>query len=234
MEKIYLCPILKGKDIGKYIINWKGTFVIYPYENDGNLIPESEIKQKSPNLYEYLLSNKNNLAGRSYFDKSSKKWYELWNQRNLNRFKQMKIITLDNASKNSFALDEEGFMSSTTAYSIILRDKRRENYLFTLGILNSKLLDFYHKNNTIPQAGGFFRYQAIFIEKIPIHTKISNKIINLVSSIIEITKNENYWDNLNDKNKVKQIEKQIDEEVYQLYEITKDDIQIINKFYQDG
>ncbi|GAI69525.1 unnamed protein product, partial [marine sediment metagenome] len=92
-------------------------------------------------------------------------------------FKQLKIVTLDNASKNSFSLDEYEYMSSTTVYSIILKNKTRDNYLFTLGVLNSRLLDYYHKKNTIPQAGGFYRYQALFIENLPIIDTIDQKII---------------------------------------------------------
>jgi len=230
LEKDFLYPLLKGKDVGKYKINWKNTFVIYPYDDNGNLINEDLIKQKAPNTYHYLTINKKNLSGRSYFDKSSKKWYELWNQRNLKRFKQIKIVTLDNAKKNSFCFDEKQFMSSTTVYSIILKHKTRENYLFTLGVLNSKLLDYYHKNNTIPQAGGFYRYQALFIEKLPIPKKINEKIVKLVSSIIMITKDEDYLNNQDKQVKVKRLEKEINEEVYKMYGINDKEVKLIESF----
>ncbi len=47
----------------------------------------------------YLSEMRKMLKGRSYFDKSSKKRYELWNQRKPSTFEKAKIVTLDNASK---------------------------------------------------------------------------------------------------------------------------------------
>ncbi len=214
----YIHKILKGKDISTYIINWSNKYVIYPYTENGKVIDEEIIKITDPGLYNYLLDNREKLKGRSYFDKSPKKWYELWNQRNLLRFKQVKIITLDNASKNSFAIDTDNYTGTTTTYSLILKDKAIENYHYVLAVLNSSLMNYYHKNNTIPQAGGFYRYQAIFINDLPIKivdqkikTKFSNKIKQLLNNI----------DN-------KEILLDIDVMVYKLYELTYDEIKIID------
>ena len=214
----YIHKILKGKDISTYIINWSNKYVIYPYTENGKVIDEEIIKITDPGLYNYLLDNREKLKGRSYFDKSPKKWYELWNQRNLLRFKQVKIITLDNASKNSFAIDTDNYTGTTTTYSLILKDKAIENYHYVLAVLNSSLMNYYHKNNTIPQAGGFYRYQAIFINDLPIKivdqkikTKFSNKIKQLLNNI----------DN-------KEILLDIDVMVYKLYELTYDEIKTID------
>ena len=102
-----------------------------------------------------------------YFEQSNKIWYELWNQRTKKDFFEPKLITLDNASKNSFALDLKGFMGTTTTYSIIPRNDT--NIIALLGVLNSELLTFYHIKNTIPQDNGFYRYQKIFIKDLPIN-----------------------------------------------------------------
>jgi adenine-specific DNA methylase len=151
-----IVPFLRGKNISKYQINWKNTYLIYPYDKHGHPLEESEISNKYPNGYKYLVERKNHLKGRKYFDNSTKYWYELWNQRNLNRFYREKIITLDNARTNSFAYDDSNFVGSTTTYSLILNNVDL-SYKYIIGLLNSSLLDFYHKKRTIPQAGGYFR-----------------------------------------------------------------------------
>lgn len=233
IEEKMLQPFLKGKDIDKYKLKWAKNYVIYPYNDQGKVVPESELKIKFPNLYKYLLSKKQDLSGRAYFDKSNKLWYELWNQRNLNRFKQLKIITLDNAQKNSFCLDEAGFLGSTTSYSIILKNKHIGNYKYLLSLLNSNLLNFYHKNMTIPQAGGFYRYQAIFIENFPIKDipeKAQKPFIEIVDKILDIAKEEDYLKNPDKQAKVKAYEKQIDKMVYELYELTIEEIKIVEEF----
>lgn len=168
IEMEILQPFLMGKDIDKYEIKWSGTYCIYPYKSDGKVIPENELQKKYPNAYKYLIENRSILSGREYFDKSPKLWYELWNQRNLSRFCQPKIVTLDNASKNSFAFDDNNFIGTTTTYSIINKNSKL-NIKYLLGVLNSKLLTYYHKKNTSPQSNGFYRYQATFIKGFPIY-----------------------------------------------------------------
>ena len=74
---------------------------------------------------------------------------------------------MDNASRNSFAFDNSGFVGTTTVYSVIPKTNIIE-IKYLLAVLNSKVLNYYYKKNTIPQAGGFYRYQALFIKGLPI------------------------------------------------------------------
>ena len=223
IEVDLLHKVLKGKDIGPYSIKWSGKFVVYPYTPKGKVIPEEEIIIKYPNLYNYLLSQRENLKGRRYFDKSSKLWYELWNQRSLERFSRPKLMTLDNASKNSFTYDEEGLLGTTTVYSIVPNNEAETKYI--LGVLNSKCLNYYHKNKSIPQQGGFYRYQALFIQDLPIPESTpaqQQPIIDLVDAILAKKKQNPQADTSVE-------EKAIDQLVYQLYGLSKEEINLIEK-----
>lgn len=166
LEDGCLQKILKGKDIAPWKISWNNKFLIYPYNKKGEALEELKFSNEFPNVYNYLVSKKSELLGRDYFDNSQKKWFELWNQRSLEKFEPKKIVTLDNASKNSFAYDDNGFVGTTTVYSIIPDENLNIKYL--LALLNSKALTYYHRKNTIPQAGGFYRYQALFLKGLPI------------------------------------------------------------------
>lgn len=186
IEKDIIRPFLKGKDISPYKINWSGFYVIYPYNPEGKVISEHEFKDKYPNAYHYLEMHRDDLKGRGYFDKSTKLWFELWNQRKAERFEGVKIVTLDNASRNSFSVDISNFYGTTTVYNIKLKDNSISPY-YIVGILNSKLLDFYHKSKSIPQANGFYRYQAIFIKELPIviaNEQVQKKVERLVKNIM--------------------------------------------------
>lgn len=224
-------PFLRGKNISKYFINWKNTYLIYPYDRQGQPLKESQLQQTYPNVYRYLVERKNQLKGRKYFDESTKHWYELWNQRNLNRFYREKIMTLDNSKSNSFAYDNSNFVGSTTTYSLILNNPNI-SYKYLLGVLNSSLLDFYHKKKTIPQAGGYFRYQASFINGLPILTEdgddqSKSEIIGCVEEIIKLRSNSDYRLNEKMQNAVKGFEVKIDRIIYKLYGLTEDEIRII-------
>ena len=218
LERQLLHPFLKGKDIEPYKINNMNRYVIYPYSQYGEVINEKELSSNYPNIYKYLKDNKKNLSGRGYFEKSTKLWFELWNQRNLSRFAQEKLVTLDNACKNSFAYDNDNFLGTTTVYSIILKDKYKKKIKSILGILNSKLLTFYHQNNTVPQAGGFYRYQALFIKDLPICIPENTDIDKLVNEMM------NY--KINNKD-TKDLETRINTYVYELYGLTEEEIAIV-------
>lgn len=189
IESEIIKPFLKGKDIAPYSLNWSGNFLIYPYDNDGNVFSESTLKNKYPFALTYLKENRNKLQGRAYFDKSNKLWFELWNQRSIRKFNQKKIMTLDNASQNSFAIDTNNFLGTTTTYSLVLKPKLRSKYEALILQLNSILLNFYHKNNTIPQAGGFYRYQSSFIKGLPIVMDFSETISQILYSVTLKNKN---------------------------------------------
>ena len=140
----------------------------------------------------------------------------------------MKLITLDTARVNSFALDETGFLSSTTIYSIILKDKRKEYYLYVLGILNSSLMNYYHKKMTIPQAGGFYRYQALFIKDLPIiiAPKKILLIAKQVSELLSKISNKNF-------KKTDDILGEIDKIVFDIYGVNEQEIGLIKDFTKE-
>ena len=223
IEPEIIQPMLKGKDIKRYSLEWSEHFLVYPYDEQGKVFSEASLRSDFPYAYRYLQKMRPKLGGRGYFESSNKKWYELWNQRRLDRFKGRKIVTLDNASRNSFTLDEGGFLGTTTVYSVILNTVDPNLYRFILGLLNSSTLEYFHKKNTIPQAGGFFRYQASFIETMPICQAAAAKqtpIIELVGRILKAKKIDPAADTAT-------WEREIDHLVYKLYGLSGEEIAVV-------
>jgi hypothetical protein len=223
LERSILQPILRGKDINKYSIQWSDTYVFYPYSKLNELISEKDLQENYPNIYSYLLFKKDELSKREYFNKSNKQWYELWCERKFSKFEQIKIINAEICPENRFTLDENNFLGNTKTFSTVLIDEWKEDYEYVLGLLNSNLLNFFHKSISVPKAGGFFEYKTQFIELYPIinaERKKKLEIKKIVEKILTL-KQQNPKADIND------LETQINQLVYQLYDLTADEISII-------
>lgn len=225
LESELLYPILKGKDIKAFQINWSDNYVLYPYDESGNLVPEKQIEKNYPNIYQYLILNRSKLEGRGYFNKSSKQWYELWNQRSISNFKKSRIITTEISSKNNFVASNEYF-GNTKTYHILL--KNEDLFHYVLGLLNSKVLEYYYQNITTPQAGGFYAYKTQFLNRIPI--RIDDKFIQSISTLsIILQKNTNKkWTPI-----IMDVLNGLCFELYFSKKIKKDGIEILDLVEQD-
>ena len=208
IERAILKKLAKGKDIKKYKIDWSGYYVIYPYDNDSKVLSESVLKKEYPNAYNYLEECSELLQGRGYFDNSSKKWYELWNQRSVQNFKKKRIVCPEITDKNNFVITDS-FYGNTKTYHIIPADKGQTYCYYLLGLLNSKLLDFIYKKIATPQAGGFYAYKTQFLSKLPIkiisEPKPLSVFANLISELKQHDKDSTFFEHL------------IDAMVYELY-----------------
>jgi hypothetical protein len=78
-----------------------------------------------------------------------------------------KILVPDIANFSSFAFDEAGEFAFTSGYGITLKTDAKESPAYLLGLLNSRLLDFYLKQVSTTLRGGYFRYFTQFIEQLP-------------------------------------------------------------------
>lgn len=208
LEKELLHKIYKGKDISCYEEEWSGTYVIYPY-NQEKVIEEDVLQERYPNTYTYLKENRDKLKGRTYFDKSSKLWYELWNQRKQSYFcEPYKICTAEINKSNSFILDRNAMYGNTKIYTILLNEDKEEAYYYILALLNSNLLTYFYKNISVPKAGGFYAYKTQFLKQIPIKIAVQDKYLKLVELSKELSK-KLQLDKLNELNTL----------VYDIYEI---------------
>jgi hypothetical protein len=224
IEKGIIFPLLKGRDIKAYVLNWSGSYVIYPYDINSKVYSDSDMKKRFPNAFRYLMANRQLLSGREYFDKSNKQWFELWNQRKFENFKQLRIVTPEISDKNNF-MTTDMYFGNTKTYHIILKDKRQEQYLALLALLNSKLMDYTYKLITTPHAGGFYAYKSQFLNLLPINNGFDNYVDSLAAEVRLIlkAKQSNPTANLSVQ------EDRINRLVYQLYELTPEEIDVVAK-----
>ncbi len=204
IESDLLVPILRGKGVKKWRLNWEGYYNIYPYEEESGktqLIPELKFKAKYPNTYYYLDKHKQQLGqrkdSRSNFDKTDKLWYGFVRYKKWEKLKKEKIVYQSLTNKNNFAIDNSSNLwVCGRIYAII---PFGINIKLLLGIMNSSIMEFYLKSISPVKAGGYYEYMGNFMKTIPIQIpntsaekQIEQSIISIVDEILELTKKYGY------------------------------------------
>ncbi|GAA7168239.1 class I SAM-dependent DNA methyltransferase [Helicobacter pylori] len=220
-------PILRGKDIKRYSYEWAGEWVINTHNGyTSNLkfkIPPIDI-EKYPALKSHLDSHWDTIATRS--DQGDTP-YHLRNCAYLEDFEKEKIMYPETSQGAYFIYENSGIFLEKTAFMIV---SDVYNLKLLTALLNSKLITFYFKNfcgGCILGKSGY-QYNKHALEKIPIpkitpqNQKLAHKITDCAKAILEAKEKD-------PKANTQQLEKEIDALVYQLYNLTDEEIKIIEE-----
>jgi len=208
-ENKYYRKILEGKDINRYNLDWHGLWVNYdPSLKDRIDLRTLDTRQKK-------------------IDFSLRK-EELFNEE--------KIILRQTADRLIGTFDNNKYISRHSTHIIRLKNNQI-SLKYILGLFNSTLLTYYYRN-LIPEKGkAFAEVKAIHVKKLPIKTdpKFEKIIVDCVDKLLTINKKINVIGDkkTNEKLKLererKKIDKQIDSLVYNVYGLTKEEINIIEE-----
>jgi len=171
LERKAIVPFLQGQDIRRYALETCSKVVIFPYQikaGRAELIVETQLRKKFPLACDYLRQNKKVLEEREEGRMRGDEWHAFVYPKNLELMSSPKILVPDIAAHSSFAFDQAGEFAFTSGYGITLKADVRESPAYLLGLLNSRLLDFYLKQVSTTMRGGYFRYFTQFIEQLPI------------------------------------------------------------------
>ncbi len=231
-------PILRGKDIKRYSYEWAHLWVIIAKFGSHEFL-----EVEYPTIYNHLLQYKDQLEQRgqcrySRGPQNSNKpypgqhhWLELDNNPKdsyLQDFEKEKIVYGEIVQEPRFYLDngecELGcFYAEATSFILT-----GEHLRYLLGMLHSKLITFAFK--TFYAGGGLgesgYRYKKAFIERLPI-PKITTKNQELADKITDGAKQILVLKEKDPKANTQKLEKEIDALVYQLYNLTDEEIKII-------
>ncbi|GAA7371255.1 class I SAM-dependent DNA methyltransferase [Helicobacter pylori] len=221
-------PILRGKDIKRYSYEWADLWVINTHNGYisalKSKIPPIDI-EKTPAIKAHLDSHYDAIAARC--DQGDTP-YHLRNCAYLEDFEKEKIVYGEIVQDPRFYLDngecQLGYFYAE-ATSFILTG---EHLCYLLGMLHSKLITFAFK--TFYAGGGLgesgYRYKKAFIERLPI-PKITPKNQELAHKITDGTKRILKLKEKDPKANTQRLEKEIDALVYRLYNLTDEEIKII-------
>lgn len=227
-------PILRGRDIDRYYYKWAGLWIILIKsgwtkqlsEYNKSYDPENFFKDTHPSLYNHLISfieKKGKGKGLLNRDDRGDFWWELRDCAYYDEFEKEKIVWQEIVREPSFTFDNTGIYCEATTF--IMTGK---NLRYFVGLLNSKPITFFFKNY---YAGGGlgedgYRYKKAFLEQLPIppitqsNQHIANEIEDIVNQILGLKKQNSDAEVYNFSNK-------IDELVYKLYDLTAEEIKII-------
>jgi hypothetical protein len=202
--------ILEGKDINRYFIQWNGLWVNY-----------------DPSL-------KNRIDLRELDTRQKKIDFSL---RNEDLFNSEKIILRQTADRLIGTFDNEKYITRHSTHLIRMKDEG-VSIKYILGLFNSKLLTYYYRN-LIPEKGKVFaEVKTVNVEKLPIKLVPDSQqqpIIKLVDKMLSLNKRLNeIGDKQTDERArivedIKKIDNEIDQMVYKLYGLTKEEIAIVEE-----
>ncbi|WP_148821553.1 Eco57I restriction-modification methylase domain-containing protein [Campylobacter concisus] len=232
-------PILRGRDIKRYDYEWAGLWLINIHNGYGTK-PRINI-DNFPKLKLYLDKFEPKLSNRS--DKGATP-YNLRNCAYLEEFEKEKILCARMVQSPKFAYDANNNIPDNTAYCIT-----GENLKFLLAFLNStavyKIFNFFYAGGGLEGEIKINRLEILPIPQItPQNENLANEIINLVDEILKANEKIKLYekhmptltldekleakeniDALNDK--IKASDEKIDKLVFELYELTSDEIALI-------
>ena len=222
LEQTLLKPLFKNSDIEKYVTTEKNSkVVIYHHEKAGYKL--SEI----PNIYAYLLGHKEKLQQRR--DNSLKgalkrgRWDVIALPKISINFEGPKIVAPQRSKSNTFGYNKVPWYASADVYFITNPlDGYKLEYI--LGLLNSKLYYVWLYNKGKRKGESLELYQKPLSE-IPIKKATSiqqREVADLVDAIIVKKKQ-------NPKADTSDLEREIDQHVYALYNLTPEEIAIIEQ-----
>jgi hypothetical protein len=137
-------------------------------------------------------------------------------------FERPKILTRQTADRIIAAYDNENFYYANTLHGTAITSRAYHPH-YVLGVLNSRITTWYYRSNTDEEGKVFAQIKIALLRKLPI--PVANKdqqrsIIKLVDQILA-AKAEN------PKADTSALEREIDQLVYALYELTPDEIVIV-------
>ena len=137
-----------------------------------------------------------------------------------------KIISVRKCAIPTFSYIDFDSYVSATFYMI---KTGRINQKFLICLLNSSLFEFWLRNKGKMQ-GSNYQIDKEPLVKLPILKPLETDqqpFVDCVDKILVTTKSVDYLQNLNKQTQVKGYEKQIDQMVYKLYELTPEEVEII-------
>ena len=210
--------------------------LLFPYKlDDGKAIPLklNEIK-KYPKVYEYLLLHKKDLLKRSNI--KSDNWWIYPYPKNLSIMEEPKLIIPVLSLYPRLIYDDKGFYMTGGGggpfYGLRPLDEDM-SILYLMGILNSKVFNFYVSKKSTQMRGGYFRYSKQYIEHFPIPLNNNLKIIKNVEEILNLNKQLQNCRTPKEKrileSQISKADEKVNQLVYELYDLTDEEIAIINE-----
>jgi very-short-patch-repair endonuclease/type II restriction/modification system DNA methylase subunit YeeA len=221
-------PALRGKDISKFNYVWKDIWVLLikqgmtNEQNKSGIDPEKFFSNSFPLIYRHLKEIGDSIKGKGKGlyarDDQGDFWWELRPCVYYDEFEKPKIVWGELSDSQKFAYDDSGMYANNTIFFIT-----GNNLKYLLSILNSKVAKWYFNEISTSSGMGTNRWLKYKIELLPIFQpsmEQMDSIEKIADKIISLKKQNSSADTTD-------LENQIDQLVYKLYDLTEEEIKIV-------
>ena len=228
----FIKPLLRGRNLRRWKANSANEYLIVIASSTNREWPWSDVRNDSeaervfaetyPAVYQHLNGYRDRLIAR---DDQGRFYWELRSCTYYAEFEKPKIVYPDISPIMRACYDTTMAYCLQTTYILPTED------LSLLAILNSQLVDWYarHKFQSLndPWAGGGLRFIAQYMRRVPIANQSEAQKVALSELVEQILA-----DPASDQ--VREIEREIDTLVYELYGLTDTEIELIKQTYKDA
>ena len=178
VERELLHPLLKGSvHMKRWLPDQGDRAVLFPYRRNAaggfELIPPKKMADRYPLAWDYLNACREILTSRERGRDQGETWYGYVYPKNFAYMTRRKLLAPAMVRRAEFGLDAAGeyfFVGSGAGggggYGIVLPET--QSYELWLGILNSRLLEWFARQVSTPFQHGWFSFDKGVIEQLPI------------------------------------------------------------------
>lgn len=241
LEREFIEPFLKGKTIARYMQPDYDHMLLFPYRS-GKLVSWAELKSAGSKTADYLERCRESLSSREKGKMAHARWFGYVYPKNLTKFHCDKLIVQVISKYSRYTLDSHSLYftggGNGPYYGLLVRNNFETKYI--LGILNSPVSDFYIQQVSSPFRGGYWSFGKRFIEKIPIRSidfnnsndnALHDRMVGLVEDMLVLHKKLAAAtipaDRILFHRQIDATDLQINALVYELYELTDNEIRIV-------
>ena len=203
LERKLLKPLVKGKDIEKWLTFHEGRWIIYTV----HVKDENDLRTNFPHIFKHLFEYHDELVykhkggrdrhpeGRASELMRHKEWYELRKPLNPEMLEIEKILTRRITTEHCFVYDNKGLYPLETC-CVIVPQREYKSIKFTkllIGLLNSKTIEFALKLTSRYLGKQGFEYEKQYLDRLPIklpqidwEKRIADEIIKSVDQILQL------------------------------------------------
>ena len=219
-----LKPILRGRDVKRWQVDFAEKYIIiiessenrtHPWSGQSASEAEEVFANTYPAIHAHLQTCRDRLIER--YDQGRYFW-ELRACAYWEEFEKSKIVYPDIAQGAEFAYDDGGYFLGNTSYLLPTKE------MWLLGMLNSKAVFWFYTKTSTQIRGGFVRFIAQYVSQIPI-PDINPSQKTLLENLV----NEILAERTDPDTDVAALEKEIDRVVYSLYDLTSEEIAIVEE-----
>ena len=227
-------PLVRGRDVQRYRVKWGGLWLInvpwhFPLHGDSSITGSSSraekvFKEQFAAVYEHLQSHKRALSRRSKAETGIRyEWYVLqrWGAKYWEDFGKRKLIWMDLTDRGRVAYDPDGMFCLNTTF--IMTGGSIE---YLCALLNSKLISWFMDKTASKSGMGVNRWINATVEKIPVprvSTRDQRDFIRVLDRILKAKGARS------DGEQSGQDEAEIDHLVYELYGLTPEEVEVIER-----